>query len=627
MVQNGENKLTEKELIELIKYLDIEQLKGSSEHENTSKQELDDEKGNSKIHGRITVIHNEIHIENPTNGGMLPVIRPVDPVTITKNGENVRGEIEVSSSDKIEWFVENKPLFEVMVTSDKLQALVQLKSKKRYLWRLKDQQPSCYIELEAVEDHGTILESVSLADIVSSLEKKSIHKNIDFLAIDMELENPTYHPIVVARGKAPIPGNDAKLEVYFNENVESRFFETQGIVDYRNHLMIPNTKKTDIIAKKIPLVKGVPGYDVHGDIIIPEHPKDITIVAKNHIQITEDGKVIALKDGRPRITGHNIKYFDISDTYIVAGDVDIETGNIVFFGDVVVYGDVKENMIIESLGNIYVFGGVFNATLSATGSIFINGNIIGSKVYSGYFGVLFNRLYKISESLTKQLKLLLDASLVLESAIKSKNHEIRYAQIILLLLENKFKEIPKEIRELLAVISSVEQINKQEFESLKSSLMLFLMPSILLQKASYDTIHAVHTLLTKTYEDVARMQETDVQIKINQCYYSTLKSNGDIYVQREGVMQSELYSLGNITFYGEASVCRASKLEAEGIISAENVGNDAGSKTVLKAKKKIMVKKMLSGRVCIDRYCAEILETCEDLSIDAESIFKMIKTC
>ncbi|NHN35600.1 hypothetical protein [Paenibacillus agricola] len=118
---------------------------------------------------------------------------------------------------------------------------------------------------------------------------------------------------------------------------------------------------------------------------------------------------------------------------------------------------------------------------------------------------------------------------------------------------------------------------------------------------------------------VALSQESKVQININQGQKSILKSNGDILIRKEGVIQCDLYSAGNIIFYLDNSVCRGSKLEAGDTISAMYVGGMTGVRTSLKAAKKVMVKKMFEGRVIIDRYSTDIFEPVEEKTFDRNS--------
>jgi uncharacterized protein (DUF342 family) len=105
------------------------------------------------------------------------------------------------------------------------------------------------------------------------------------------------------------------------------------------------------------------------------------------VEISAKGEIIALASGRPKILGQDVRYIDISKEFVVNGDVDMRTGNITFSGDVIIYGDVLDHMIIESLGNVYITGNVYNSTITATGSIIIKGNVTNSHLYSGYFGL------------------------------------------------------------------------------------------------------------------------------------------------------------------------------------------------------------------------------------------------
>ncbi|TNJ67121.1 DUF342 domain-containing protein [Paenibacillus hemerocallicola] len=604
--------MTEDELTQLIGQLNMDELESVS----TSATRSDF----SRRNGSIRIKDQSIIVQDPENGGDLPLIRSVEPVRLYVNDEIVTAETAVSSADRIRWEVEEKPLFEIEVSADKLYAYFQLMSKERYAWRLLDSMPVNAISIVAEEDDSIVLESVHLSEVVAALEQRSIMFQLDIAAIQHEVQQPTYRPVVVARGKAVIPGEDAQLDLYFAEQVESHFFEVGGSVDFRNHLHIPSVKRGEVIAKKIPPVQGIPGFDVYGNIVIPPPPKDIMIVVKSSVELTPEGEIVALKEGRPRITGEKIKTFDISTSYIVSGNVDIETGNIVFSGDVIVYGDVTDNMIIESLGNVYVYGSVYNGTITATGSIFVRENVIGSKLYSGYFGVMFNRLYHSSKLLSELFGKLLAACRMLEQALRSKRQQaIRFGQIVLLLMESKFKEIPATIKDLLVVIANIQHLKREQYQKLKQMSEFFLQPTKLPEAASYNILQSYLALLQDTHQEVARMQEEKVEIRLNQCHKSELKSNGDIVIQREGVLLSDLYSAGNIQFVWEYAVCRGGRLEAGGSISAQIIGGETGASTILKAARLIRIKKMYSGRVCVGKYCTDIFEMIENKTFDGGS--------
>lgn len=608
--------MTESELTTLIKQLNLDEL--NHEVDINLDESSESESGiTSSKDGRIQVKDQRIIVYDPKEGGKKAVISAVDQVKLKVNDTYISSECEVTSDDIIYWEIDdNMELFHILISNDKLRAHFQLISRERYAWRLIDTEPKPRVLIEAELNKDLVLEAVHLSTVVSKIEERSIISNFKISSIQHELENPTYQPILIAEGKEPIPGKDAQLELYFSEQVEQHFFEVFGNIDFRNHLQIPSVREGDVIGKKIPLKEGIPGFDVLGGVITPTPPKDIMVVTKSSVEMTSDGDIIALKDGRPRVTGGKIKTFDISTAYVVSGNVDIETGNIVFSGDVIVYGNVTDNMIIESLGNVYVYGSVYNATISATGSVYVRGNVLGSRLYCGYFGVLFNRLYNASKMLGENFEKMLAASKLLVEMLNAKNQKVNYGQIILLLMESKFKEIPAIAKELLIVVSNIQNIKKDEYQKLQEFCSLFLQPSKLIEKATFGVIQSFLLLLQETYQEVARMQEEKTEIKLNQCHKTEVKSNGDIFILQDGVILSNLYAARTISFQHSSAVCRGSRLEAGDSIIAKNVGGETGVNTLLIAKRNISVQKMLSGRICVDKHCIDIESLIENKTFD-----------
>ncbi len=614
--------ISESELKKLIDQLNMEDVDDRSSLEKSDAELWDTDLGHERREGTIRVSNQQIHVQNPVNGGDYAVIYPMSPLRLYLNDKLVYHESKITAEDRITWEVEEQPLFEIVISEDKLLAYFHLHALERYPYKLIDAGPSNRLIVRTEEDRSIVLKTVQLGDVVSKLEQMSIKARYEFAAIQQELLAPTHEPIVVARGKEPIPGTDASLELYFSQQVKSEFFEVDGAVDFRNHLRIPTIKKGEVMARKYPPIDGVVGYDVLGGVSLPTPPEDLFIVAKSNVELTPDGTIISKVQGRPRITGGKMKTFDVSTAYIVTGNVDIETGNIVFSGDVIVHGDVTDNMIIESLGNVYVYGNIFNSTITATGSINVRGNVIASRLYSGYFGVLFNRLYHTSKLLCDYIEKLLVASKMLVEALEAKRQTVKYGQIVMLLLETKMKEIPATIKELQNVISNIQHIKQEEYEKLREKSVFFSQPQKLLEIATYGFVQSFLALLQDTHNEVARMQEEKVEISINQCQNSELKSNGDIVIQREGVLLCDLLSAGNIIFQSSKSICRGSQLEAGDSIYAKIIGGQTGANSILKAKRKIRVVKMYSGRVCIGKYCKDIFEPIDNVTFDIHALKK-----
>ena len=615
--------ISEAELKKLIHQLDIDSEGKDAEGDAVPASVEPDENGQGSARdGTIRIRNQQIHVQDPEPGGEYAVIYPISPVRLFVNDEEVIWESSVRASDRIAWRAEEQPLFEITVSEDKLFAYLRLFATERYAARIVDAGPERRVTVRAEYDESIVLKSVQLAVVVAKLEAMSIKSRFEFAAFLQELLEPTFEPIVVASGKPPADGEDARLEIYFDQQVRSEFFEVDGSIDFRNHLRIPTVQKGDLMARKIPMVDGTAGYDVLGNVTLPTPPKDLFIMTKPNVELTPEGEVIARRQGRPRITGGKIKTFDVSTSYVVSGNVDISTGNVVFSGDVIVCGDVADNMIVESLGNVYVYGHVFNSTITATGSINIRGNVISSRLYSGYFGVLFNRLYHTSKQLCDSIEKLLEASRLLEEALEAKRQPARFGQIVQLLLETKMKDILPAIRELQSVISNIRNIRQTEYEKLKEISEIFTRPTKLIESATREFVQGFLALLQDTHGEVARMQEEQVEISINQCQGSELKSNGDIVVHRDGVLLCELYSAGNIVFLADQAICRGSRLDAGDSIRAKIVGGQTGAITVLKAGRKVQVMKMYSGRVCVGKYCKDIFEPVERTEFDLHALRK-----
>ncbi|MNI34391.1 hypothetical protein D3C73_883810 [compost metagenome] len=408
--------------------------------------------------------------------------------------------------------------------------------------------------------------------------------------------------------------------MFFAEHAGNPFNSLEGAADTPNQLRIPVAQRGDIIARKHLPRDGVPGYDVYGSILPAAPPRDIKVVAKEGALLLPSHEITALKDGRPRVTGTNVTTFDITTVFTVPGCVNRQTGNIVFSGDVIVHQDVEDNSIIEALGNVYVCGNVHNSTITATGSIYILGNVGDSQLYSGAFGVTYNRLYHLSEKLIEEVSLLRKASRLLTREIQSRQQTVKFGQVILLLMETKYKKIPVLIRDLESVAASIKQTSHPDNKQLQRILDVFLRPTLFIDTFNDAMLVSLLKLLKNLYTGVARMEEANVCVDIPHCHNTIIKSSGGICIHKDGTLQSDLLSLADITFMMPDAVCRESQLEAGGTLTAQIVSGDTGARSSLKAGQKISVRKIHAGRVTVGRYSQEITEPAEDMIFTPQNL-------
>ncbi|MBP1993538.1 FapA family protein [Paenibacillus eucommiae] len=611
------NHVSESDLLKMIKSIDSSSSPSNLQDEHGP--ELQDLQGAEHIEGWIRVDNNRILFGGSFQSGLRCVIAAEAPLQLTVNGKLVNGETKVGPNDIIDWQVKPGPLFEVRISEDQMEVSFRVISTERYGWKLRDHEPTQKIILKAQEDRTALVEKLRLSDVMKDLLKLNVTKNVNTPAIFTEIQNPSYTFIQIAHGINSIESMDARIEVFFQENIESILEEVNGAIDYRNHLKIPMAKKGDVIAKKHPAVPGTIGYNVFGQIIQPAPPRDITMVAKENIEITAEGEVIAQQSGRPRMTGAAVKYFDITKAHVVHGDVDIKTGNIVFSGDIIVYGNVTEGMIVESLGNVYVTGHVYQSQITATGSILIKGNVSGSYLYSGYFGVLFNRLYVHSKKLIELLYELLKAADILIHLITAKRKTFQYHQIIMTLLETKYREVRTIAKEIINSINSIQNLSSTELTELKEKLQLLTQPAQTLEIGTSNPIKTIIYHLEETFSMIERMQEIDACIDINTCHLTEMKSNGSTIIRGEGMLQSNVYAKGSIVFIEKDSVCRGCQLESEESISVSVAGGEIANETHMKAGKSVMLGRMIAGKIQVGKSSVDILEPISDVVVTEQS--------
>lgn len=89
--------------------------------------------------------------------------------------------------------------------------------------------------------------------------------------------------MIFAKGKNPIHGKDAKIEYFFNTNLNLKPKKNEdGSVDYRDLNTISHVKAGDLLARLIPEDPGTPGMNVFGEEISPRTVRSLTLDYANN---------------------------------------------------------------------------------------------------------------------------------------------------------------------------------------------------------------------------------------------------------------------------------------------------------------------------------------------------------
>jgi len=391
--------------------------------------------------------------------------------------------------------------------------------------------------------------------------------------------------LIAAEGQPPVLPLNAQIE---------EFVEAETLIDEKANIdyfasKINLCEKDQVLARKTPGKEGQNGKTIFGTEIPAPKMVDFQFKLGKNTYLSEDGlEVRAACAGSPTRKGNYA--YQVESVYVVKADLDLKVGGIDFPGDVIIAGNVHDNLFVRCNGKLQVGGSVSGAKLSAEAGMKIANNVLASQLVVGSMLVfrkeLFGRLQEANEALLiciGQMEQMLAAS-----------PQVRLGQLFKLLIEKKFSYLPAKYKEL------EESVKKKDED--------FLTP---------DLIEAIRTLAKNT-DGAKALELTDLNIlksaaqTINQFIDSHAHFNRDSanlpceigYVQNtviqcagsfvchKGVYNSQVQAGGDIQIHG---VCRGGELICNGTkFYAREVGGSAVSSTVLRVEK--------NSRVNID-YC------------------------
>lgn len=175
--------------------------------------------------------------------------------------------------------------------------------------------------------------------------------------------------LLVAQGKTPRNGSDARIEYYFQTDKKAKpTLKEDGSVDFFHLNTINHCHKGDILARLYPEDRGEAGSTVYREKIPPREVKAGILHYGRNISISEDKTVLTAEtDGHVMLVDNSVFVSDVLEVE----NVDTSTGNLDYEGSVRVNGNVCANFEVRAQGNIEVVGIVEGARLYAGGNIII----------------------------------------------------------------------------------------------------------------------------------------------------------------------------------------------------------------------------------------------------------------
>ena len=220
-------------------------------------------------------------------------------------------------------------------------------------------------------------EKYSVPEVINMLRKDRVVLGIKTDAI-MEMINFGLYEedIVVAEGKEPEPGIEGYYEFTLDmDKREEPDIREDGTVDYTSMNRLCNVAEGDRIAIYHPAIQGKEGFDVSGVERAPKPMRDQPPLRGKYIRYDVDTmEYFATIAGKISRSGNNIEILSVHE---INDNLDLTYGNVEFYGDIVINGNVEAGAVIRAGRDVTI-----NGTVSG-GKIFAGGDVVLTKGAQG----------------------------------------------------------------------------------------------------------------------------------------------------------------------------------------------------------------------------------------------------
>ncbi|MDP6041309.1 MAG: FapA family protein, partial [Candidatus Latescibacteria bacterium] len=256
------------------------------------------------------------------------------------------------------------------------------------VWISSDGLRACYVNLSlmpgskqpAGNDISTAILSVG---VTVGIDKKQVNSFGEDLPKGEVM-------IPVARGEPPVEPIDAVPEFSFPYQSQAGLILEDGSIDLKERNVFPSVEKDALLVACKPAVVGTPGKTVNGEEIGVRVPIEVELVAGENVRAAQDEEVQQLYSDMAG--GASVQAVEIQtqmgtcNRYTVSvrpvaqisGNVDYDTGNIDFKGNVEIKGTVVGGFKVKATGDITVSESVEDdVDIQAEGGLSVGQGIVG----------------------------------------------------------------------------------------------------------------------------------------------------------------------------------------------------------------------------------------------------------
>ncbi|WP_235420725.1 FapA family protein [Jeotgalibacillus alimentarius] len=498
---------------------------------------------------------------------------PVNEKTVVLSPEDTFSLDIQNECKKTEWCIS--------IDQDKLNAYLEIEPGYEITRRISDMAPASELTLLFTEKKITQL-SLSESEVKEEMKEKSILQNLvqDELIKALNSEVPGKYRI--AAGTAPINGKDGWLEVKVETSIKEKLKEDEhGKIDFRDTKVFPNVESGDVIGIIHPSEEGIAGSSVFGETIHPKPVYPIILRLGKGVEQIDD-KVIATENGRPQIEQRGQLYkMAVVPKLVHNGDISLESGNISFFGDIDITGEVHHGMKIEAQGNIIIGKNISGSHCHSTGAISVKGNVISSDLSAGQNNLTTSKLSILVGVLKQDIDQIITAiSQLLQSPDFKKTDltERGLQPLLRILIENKFSDLIPRMKKYVKLVKEGRvQLHDSRWEETADQISdIFLTVSG--KSISMQNITLLSHQLASLQEELNVSDETLSTIRVQNVMNSRIHAGGNLSITGRSCIQSRIHSGGYMTITG---AMRGGEAYAEKGMNISEAGAASGTTTIL----------------------------------------------
>ena len=184
----------------------------------------------------------------------------------------------------------------------------------------------------------------------------------------------------IASGTTPKPGNDARIEYYFDTDyLKAGGEDKDGNMDFKERGEVPWVTEGTLLAEKFPMTESRNGINIFNHVTVVPLAVDLPLKFKSGVTPSEDRlKLYSEISGHPRLgMSGNI---EVTSTFTVNTDINYKTGHLEYEGDVEVKGVLKDGFRIK--GQAIRIDTVDGGEIYALGDVTVLNGVNGAKIYA-----------------------------------------------------------------------------------------------------------------------------------------------------------------------------------------------------------------------------------------------------